>query len=183
MKLHMIGCSHHNSPIEVRERIAFSPDLGHATVAPEVARAVAEAVGVIDRQMSASRFRGVRPMGRLDAPLPAGEVLGALAERGLLFEVMAHPHQLEAVAAGLAAFDELVVVVEHTGWPRSGSDEELALWKAGMQALAGLGEHVVALARGDRGEAEQPAVAGPPTAPPAGNAAARWRRRSAGLWR
>lgn len=104
---------------------------------------VAEAVGLIDRQMSASRFRGVRPMGRLDAPLPAGEVLGALAERGLLFEVMAHPHQLEAVAAGLAAFDELVVVVEHTGWPRSGSDEELALWKVGMQALAGLGEHVV----------------------------------------
>jgi predicted TIM-barrel fold metal-dependent hydrolase len=104
---------------------------------------VAEAVGLIDRQMSASRFRGVRPMGGLDAPLPAGEVLGALAERGLLFEVMAHPDQLEAVAAGLAAFGDLVVVVEHTGWPRSGSGEELALWKAGMQALAGLGEHVV----------------------------------------
>jgi predicted TIM-barrel fold metal-dependent hydrolase len=82
-------------------------------------------------------------MGGLDAPLPAGEVLGALAERGLLFEVMAHPDQLEAVAAGLAAFGDLVVVVEHTGWPRSGSGEELALWKAGMQALAGLGEHVV----------------------------------------
>lgn len=104
---------------------------------------VAEAVGLIDRQMSASRFRGVRPMGGLDAPLPAGEVLGALAERGLLFEVMAHPDQLEAVAAGLAAFGELVVVVEHTGWPRSGSGQELALWKAGMQALAGLGDHVV----------------------------------------
>jgi predicted TIM-barrel fold metal-dependent hydrolase len=104
---------------------------------------VAEAVGLIDRQMSASRFRGVRPMGGLDAPLPAGEVLGALAERGLLFEVMAHPDQLQAAAAGLAAFDELVVVVEHTGWPRSGSGEELALWRAGMQALAGLGEHVV----------------------------------------
>ena len=104
---------------------------------------VAEAVGLIDRQMSASRFRGVRPMGGLDAPLPAGEVLGALAERGLLFEVMAHPDQLEAVAAGLAVFGDLVVVVEHTGWPRSGSREELALWKAGMHALAGLGEHVV----------------------------------------
>ncbi|HET6952960.1 MAG TPA: amidohydrolase family protein [Acidimicrobiales bacterium] len=104
---------------------------------------VAEAVGLIDRQMSASRFRGVRPMGGLGAPLPPSEVLGALQERGLLFELMAHPDQLEAAAAGLAVVDELVVVVEHTGWPRSASDEELALWKAGMRALAGLGERVV----------------------------------------
>ena len=26
MKLQMIGCSHHNAPIELRERLAFSPE-------------------------------------------------------------------------------------------------------------------------------------------------------------
>ena len=33
--------------------------------------------------------------------------------------------------------------MEHTGWPRSGSDEERALWEAGIDALAGLGPNVV----------------------------------------
>ncbi len=104
---------------------------------------VAEAVEVIDRQMAAPRFRGVRPMGVFDGPLPAADVLGVLQDRGLVFELMTHPDQLQAAAAGLAAFDELTVVVEHTGWPRSGSEEEHALWKTGIDALAGLGDHVV----------------------------------------
>jgi predicted TIM-barrel fold metal-dependent hydrolase len=56
---------------------------------------------------------------------------------------MAHPDQLHAAATGLAACDELSVVVEHMGWPRSSSAEELALWKTGIDALAGLGDHVV----------------------------------------
>jgi predicted TIM-barrel fold metal-dependent hydrolase len=104
---------------------------------------VAEAIELLDRQMSASRFRGVRPMGVTEGPLPADDVLRALQERGLLFELMSHPDQLLSAAAGLAAFDELVVVVEHTGWPRSDSDEERALWKTGMKTLAELGENVV----------------------------------------
>jgi predicted TIM-barrel fold metal-dependent hydrolase len=103
---------------------------------------VAEAVELLDRQMAATRFRGVRPMGRFDGPLPDDDVLGVLQERGLVFELMAHPDQLQAAAAGLAGF-ELVVVVEHTGWPRSSAAEEQALWRAGIDALAGLGDHVV----------------------------------------
>ena len=35
------------------------------------------------------------------------------------------------------------MVVEHTGWPRSDSDEERALWQDGIDALAGLGDNVV----------------------------------------
>ena len=104
---------------------------------------VAEAMEMIDRQMSAVRFRGVRTMGAVGGPLPAADVLGALQERGLVFELMAHPDQLQSAAAGLSAFGELVVVVEHTGWPRSSTEEEWALWKVGMEALAGLGDHVV----------------------------------------
>jgi L-fuconolactonase len=104
---------------------------------------VAEAVGLIERQLAASRFRGARPMGQHDGPLPAPEVLAVLQDRGLLFELMAHPDELQVAATGLAPFDELSVVVEHTGWPRSSSGEEFALWKTGIDALAGLGDNVV----------------------------------------
>ncbi len=104
---------------------------------------VAESLQLIDHQMTASRFRGVRPMGRLDQPLPAAEVLQALAERNLVFELMTHPDQLGSSAAALAAFDDLTVVVEHTGWPRSNSAEEFALWRSGIDALGAAGPHVV----------------------------------------
>lgn len=103
----------------------------------------AEAIGQIDRQLAASRFRGVRPMGASADPLPTDDVLRALQERGLLFELLAHPDQLQSAARRLAGFDELVVVVEHAGWPRSSAHEEFARWKVGMEALAGLGDHVV----------------------------------------
>jgi L-fuconolactonase len=104
---------------------------------------VDEAIALVDRQMAATRLRGVRPMGAQEDPLPAPEVLRALADRGLVFELMAHAHQLEGAAAGLAAVDDFVVVVEHTGWPRSDTPEERQLWDAGMAALAGLGDRVV----------------------------------------
>jgi len=102
----------------------------------------AEAIAQIDRQMTASRFRGVRPMGRFEGPLPSAEVLHALQDRGLVFELMAHPDQLQEAARGLAAFDGLVVVIEHVGWPRSSAAEEQALWAEGLAALAGLGDRV-----------------------------------------
>ncbi|HYA68439.1 MAG TPA: amidohydrolase family protein [Acidimicrobiales bacterium] len=104
---------------------------------------VAEAIELIDRQMAASHFRGVRPMGANMGPLPDAGVLQALEERNLVFELMTHPDQLRAAAAQLAGFDDLLVVVEHTGWPRSNSDEERALWRVGIDALAGLGDRVV----------------------------------------
>jgi len=104
---------------------------------------VAEATELLDRQMAAGRFRGVRPMGRFEGPLPDPGVLQALEERNLLFELMTHPDQLGVAAEQLAGFDDLEVVVEHTGWPRSSSDEEHALWRAGIDALAGLGDNVV----------------------------------------
>ena len=102
---------------------------------------VAEAVALIDEQMAAPRLRGVRPMG--GDPVPDAAVLRALHERGLLFELMARPHQLQDAARALAAVDDLSVVVEHTGWPRSTDAEERALWAGGLDALAALGPRVV----------------------------------------
>jgi len=104
---------------------------------------IAETVADLDRQMAAPRFRGVRPMGAFAGPLPPAEVLRALQERGLVFEVMTHADQLLVAAEGLQSHGDLVVVVEHAGWPRNGSDDERALWAAGINALAGLGDNVL----------------------------------------
>ena len=103
---------------------------------------VAEAVELLDRQLTASRFRGVRPMGIHGGPLPDAGVLRALEERDLVFELMAHTDQLREAATGLEGFGDLSVVVEHTGWPRSGADEEYVLWRDGIDALAALGDNV-----------------------------------------
>jgi L-fuconolactonase len=104
---------------------------------------VAEAIGLLEKQMTAARFRGVRPMGASVGPLPDPDVLHALGERDLLFELMTHTDQLQVAAEQLDGFGDLIVVVEHTGWPRSNSDEERALWKTGIDALAGLGDNVL----------------------------------------
>ena len=96
----------------------------------------------IERQLTAPRFRGVRPMGPLNHPVPEPVVLGALADRNLVFELMTHPDLLESAASDLTGFDDLSIVVEHTGWPRSDSDEEFDLWRAGIDTLAGLGDNV-----------------------------------------
>ena len=107
------------------------------------ADSTAGAIGFLDRQMAAPRFRGVRPMGGLDVPVPEADVLRALRDRGLVFELMTHPDQLMSAAEALSSFDDLVVVVEHTGWPRNDSEEERTLWRDGMHALAALGPNVV----------------------------------------
>lgn len=104
---------------------------------------MADAVALLDRQMAAERFRGVRPMGPLGDPVPADAVLGALRDRRLVFELMAHPDQLEAASARLTKFPDLTVVVEHTGWPRENSEQERASWQKGISALAALGDNVL----------------------------------------
>lgn len=101
-----------------------------------------EAAALLDRQQAAPRFRGVRPMGAFQGALPPDEALRALADRGLIFELMAHADQLVAAAKRLESHDDLVVIVEHTGWPRNDSDEERTLWEDGIDALAALGDNV-----------------------------------------
>ena len=103
---------------------------------------VAEAIELIDRQMTASRFRGVRPMGGFDLPVPEPETLRALQERGLVFELMTRTDQLVTAASRLEEIEGLAVVVEHTGWPRPASDGERKLWETGIDALAGIGDNV-----------------------------------------
>jgi predicted TIM-barrel fold metal-dependent hydrolase len=107
---------------------------------------VAEAVDFLDRQMAAPLFRGVRPMGAKRDLVPDPEILRALKDRDLVFDLMAFAGELRTAAEALARVDADAdapqVVIEHTGWPQSGSTEEFAVWKEGMRALADLGPHV-----------------------------------------
>ena len=74
--------------------------------------------------------------------VPGPEVLRALADRNLIFELMVHPDLLESAAQELGEFDDLTIVVEHAGWPRSDAAEERDLWARGITALAALGDNV-----------------------------------------
>jgi predicted TIM-barrel fold metal-dependent hydrolase len=102
---------------------------------------IADTERLLDEQMQSARFRGIRPMGGAMG-VPKGEVLRALADRDLIFELMAHPDLLESAADTLADFDDLTVVVEHAGWPRSDEAEERELWERGITALGALGDNV-----------------------------------------
>ncbi|QZA09640.1 amidohydrolase family protein [Mycolicibacter heraklionensis] len=104
---------------------------------------VSESIAALDTQLAASRFRGVRRMGADRDSLPADEVLDALAERGLIFEFMARPDQLTAAARGLRNHGNLLVVVEHTGWPCDDSEAEYRRWQQGLRAMADVGPNVM----------------------------------------
>jgi predicted TIM-barrel fold metal-dependent hydrolase len=95
----------------------------------------------LEEQMASKRFRGVRIMGAGEEAFPTPAILGALQERGLLFELMVHPDQLLPAARVLEGW-ALPVVVEHAGWPRSNEAAEYELWQAGITALAELGPSV-----------------------------------------
>jgi L-fuconolactonase len=102
---------------------------------------IAETERLLDAQMASPRFRGIRPMGG-SMGVPSAEVLRALQARGLMFELMAHPDELDASAKALADHDDLTIVVEHAGWPRSDAPDEFTLWQRGISAVAELGDHV-----------------------------------------
>src|SRR5580658_7597310 len=133
---------------ETMEKDAEAQATGHPDaliggVAPT--GSLADTIDQLDRQMASTHFRGVRPMGgyeALEGAIPRPEVLGALLERGLIFEAMAHTHELEGARASLADWGDLTVVLEHTGWPASNTDEEFEQWKAGMSGLAALGPNI-----------------------------------------
>lgn len=126
---------------ETREREAMGEATGHpAAIIGGIQSNMtpADAAMLLDDQMQSSRFRGVRVMGPDPGGVPPAGTLAALRDRGLVLDLMAHAHELAPAAKVLADWDDLVVVVEHTGWPRNDTPEERALWQEGIAALAAL---------------------------------------------
>jgi L-fuconolactonase len=142
--VHVAAATAPHSGAETRRLQAMADATGHPDaiiggIVPD--DPIADTERLLDQQMESSRFRGIRPMGgAMGVPRP--EVLRALADRDLVFELMAHPDLLESAAAALADFGDLTIVVEHAGWPRSDEPEERALWERGITALGALGDNV-----------------------------------------
>jgi predicted TIM-barrel fold metal-dependent hydrolase len=142
--VHVAAATAPHSPAETAHLEQLAQATGHpdAIIGGFVATdPVADVERVLDEQMQSPRFRGVRPMGGMTGA-PGPDVLRALAERDLVFELMAHPDQLEDAARAFEGRPDLTVVVEHAGWPRSDDADEFALWQRGISALAALGDHV-----------------------------------------
>ncbi len=92
-------------------------------------------------------LRGIRHLVQAEAD-PAwllrpdvGRGLRAVAERGLVYELLVRPHQLPAAAALAARLPQLRLVLDHAGKPDvAGGD--LRAWSAGLRGLAGAGQVV-----------------------------------------
>ena len=136
-------------PFNVPET-AESEELAQATGNPVAivgsigpAGSAADTIEYLDQQAAASptRFRGVRAPA-YDAGVPEPDVLRVLQERNFVLDVMTHPDKLQEAASALADFPDLTIVVEHTGWPTTNSDDEYQLWQTGMAAFASLRTNV-----------------------------------------
>jgi predicted TIM-barrel fold metal-dependent hydrolase len=142
--VHVAAATAEFSALETAELEEMAQATGHpdAIIGGIVPTApIADTERLLDEQLASPRFRGIRPMGG-GTGVPSAEVLRALAERDLVFELMAHTDELEASAAALAESGPLTVVVEHAGWPRTDTPEEHEVWKRGISALAAVGGHV-----------------------------------------
>ncbi|KAB2812979.1 amidohydrolase family protein [Pimelobacter simplex] len=97
----------------------------------------AEIVAHLDQQAAHERFRGARVYGALEPDSPATPVLlDWLAERGLVFDLVASPGSLPAWVDVLAQRPGLSVVLEHLGTPHDVSPEGIAAWAATMRDVA-----------------------------------------------
>ncbi|MEM7722000.1 MAG: amidohydrolase family protein [Pseudomonadota bacterium] len=129
-----------------RVRLATQGRIGTALIAhaPLDADDVADRLGAY-RAISPA-FRGVRDI--LSPHLARSENLmarpgflrglRALAAHGLAFEAMLVPDQMRVAAALFRQVPELPVALEHVGSPHDRSAAGLALWRAGLDALAAL---------------------------------------------
>lgn len=96
----------------------------------------------LDRHSQSPLFRGVRDFA-VEPYLAAGELqptfeasLKSLARRGLLLDLDCEYPNMPAARALAERHPDLVVVLEHIGFPRRRDDEYAAAWRRGISHLA-----------------------------------------------
>jgi L-fuconolactonase len=131
---------------ETREREAEAQATGQpnaivGTIDPTAP--VSAALGQLAAQRAATRFRGLRVTEGMDHASATGRaILAALADGGLVYDLVTHPDAMRGAARQLGRYGQLTVVIEHTGWPLSADPAHLKTWRDGMTALAELGDRV-----------------------------------------
>jgi predicted TIM-barrel fold metal-dependent hydrolase len=114
--------------------------------------AAENAAEILDRHAAHARFRGIRQILSFLPDEPAkcfapSDLLQDLAwranfallqDRGLSFDLMLYPEQMQAAASFLADHPNVPVALEHLGSPHDLSDTGMDLWREGMRSLAEL---------------------------------------------
>lgn len=102
-----------------------------------------DAEEVLDRHGESPLFRGVRDFavepyiaaGAIDATFEAS--LASLARRGLVLDLDCEYPNMSAARALAERHPDLVVVLEHIGFPRRRDSDYAAAWRKGISELAG----------------------------------------------
>ena len=118
---------------------AFADRLGHPHgIVGEVHLAQDDAAEVIERHMAYANFRGVRDFGAGDYPSdPAWRAGYAHLEKHNLVAALDSSPETYASIKGLAlAYPNIVLSLDHTGFPRARDDEYFAMWKRELENLA-----------------------------------------------
>lgn len=107
--------------------------VGHCDLASD------DASEVIARHLEYANFRGVRDFGQGDyLSDPAWRRgYGLLARHGLVFCIDTVWESMEKVRGLVDEHEDVVLCVDHAGFPRARDDEYFANWKHGMTTLAG----------------------------------------------
>ena len=107
---------------------------------------------VLERHARHSVFRGIRQEIWWQVPSPRPDILeedllinpawrrgfGILADIKASFDLTCWHSQLKPFAAFLSDHPSVPVIIDHLGSPIAGDDEALAVWRDGIDALAGL---------------------------------------------
>ena len=118
---------------------AFADRLGHPHgIVGEVHLAQPDAAEVIERHMRYANFRGVRDFGSGDYPRDPTWRAGYahLEKHDLVACLDSSPQTYGSIKGLAAAFPDIVISLDHAGFPRQRDDEYFAFWKRELQGLA-----------------------------------------------
>lgn len=118
---------------------AFADRLGHPHgIVGEVHLAQPDAAATIERHLEYANFRGVRDFGEGDYPLEdrwrSGFAL--LEQHDLVACLDSSPQTYTQIKSLAKAFPNILISLDHAGFPRQRDDEYFAMWKRELTGLA-----------------------------------------------
>lgn len=118
---------------------AFADRLGHPHgIVGEVHLAQDDAAEVIDRHLAFANFRGVRDFGEGDYPSDEKWRAGFanLERHDLVACLDSSPETYASIKSLAQAFPNIVISLDHAGFPRARDDDYFAMWRRELANLA-----------------------------------------------
>jgi predicted TIM-barrel fold metal-dependent hydrolase len=131
---------------ETRWLQAFADRLGHPHgIVGEVHLAQDDASAVIERHLAFANFRGVRDFGAGDYPRDPQWRRGFahLEQHDLVACLDSSPETYGSIKSLAEAFPNIVISLDHAGFPRARDPEYFAMWKRELSSLAEAGNVVI----------------------------------------